>query len=139
LNPDVYKSKKRTYDLVTNNSTERPTVDDQRAAFKKLIRNSEFWYDRTIQGKLEPRSKEDLRKDMRKSCPNCGNPLEEKISVKKFFFIFFYFSFFSFVFHFFFVFDFEKNTKRIIIERQSERDNYGLFKLSILSWRSLDH
>lgn len=80
MNPDVYKSKKRTYDLVTNDSTERPTVDDQRAAFKKLVRNSEFWYDRTVQGKLEPRSKEELRKEVRQSC-ECGNPMFETPSV----------------------------------------------------------
>ena len=80
INPDMYKTKKRTYDLVVNDSGERPTLDDQRAAFKKLTRNSDFWYDRTIQGKLQPRTREQILKDMRQTCKICGMPLFEQPS-----------------------------------------------------------
>jgi len=67
---------KRKFNLVTNNSAEGPTADDQRSAFKKLVGSSEYWYDRTKRGELQPRSKEEIKKEgYRKSCPHCAAPM----------------------------------------------------------------
>jgi len=70
---------KRKFNLVTNDSGEAFTISDQQTAFKKLVGNSEYWYDRTKQGELQPRSREQLEQEgYRKSCPVCGLPQFEQ-------------------------------------------------------------
>jgi hypothetical protein len=68
----------KSYNLVTNSNIERPTVADHQGAFKKLVGNSEYWYDRTKKGELEPRPKEQDKDKVRKSCPVCGMPMFER-------------------------------------------------------------
>lgn len=78
---EISESKKRKYNLVTNNSLERQTIEDQKRAFKKLTYNSVFWYDRNRKGELEPRTQEEIEKrGIRKSCPICKEPIFEQIS-----------------------------------------------------------
>eukprot|EP01114_Cavostelium_apophysatum_P012245 TRINITY_DN2717_c0_g1_i1.p1 TRINITY_DN2717_c0_g1~~TRINITY_DN2717_c0_g1_i1.p1 ORF type:complete len:365 (-),score=95.82 TRINITY_DN2717_c0_g1_i1:61-1155(-) len=71
---------KRKYNLVTNSNIERPTIEDQRAAFKKVTQGAVPWYDKSIVGELEPREKEPpSKKKYAESCKNCGLPKSEQM------------------------------------------------------------
>lgn len=72
---------KRKYNLVTNSSMIRPNLEDRQMAFKKLVGDSECWYDKTRRGELQPRQEEIQHKDYRASCDNCGMPLVSKVKL----------------------------------------------------------
>jgi len=82
--------KKRKFDLFTNNSTEGPSYQDRISHFKKLTENSAYWYQRVRprdaekeMGKNTEMEIEKERKTPEKTlpCPNCGNPMTDKITL----------------------------------------------------------
>eukprot|EP01121_Diplochlamys_sp_Union-15-3_P022628 TRINITY_DN9703_c0_g2_i1.p1 TRINITY_DN9703_c0_g2~~TRINITY_DN9703_c0_g2_i1.p1 ORF type:complete len:272 (-),score=51.01 TRINITY_DN9703_c0_g2_i1:17-757(-) len=69
---------KRKYNLFVKSSLDATTEQDRILAFKKLTQGADYWYDRTKKGELESRPVKRYKKeDLRKSCPNCGQPMFE--------------------------------------------------------------
>jgi len=73
----IPKNPNRKYNLHNNNSLERPSMQDQQMAFKRLTKGSDLWYDpKQVKGPLQPRTREEIdAAGYRPSCINCGNPL----------------------------------------------------------------
>jgi len=74
--------KKRKFNLVTSSSLESPAIQDRVNSFRKLTKNSNYWYQvvdpnkpKTTTNKTKPDDKPV------KSCPNCSEPLVEKFDV----------------------------------------------------------
>jgi len=58
---------------------ERPSMQDQQSAFKRLTRGNDLWYDKKqTKGPLQPRTREEIEeKGYTPACLNCGCPLSE--------------------------------------------------------------
>jgi len=86
-------TKKRKYNLFTNNSAEGPSKEDRINHFRKLTENSACWYqkvrprDDDKKGnnlKIENNNNNNNKKrslDVAKSCKKCGEPMVEKVSL----------------------------------------------------------
>lgn len=56
-------TKKRKFNLVTNNSVEGPRLDDHLSYFKKLTENSAYWYQRVRPRKEQSKDKTKKKKN----------------------------------------------------------------------------
>jgi len=79
-NPEL--KKKRKYNLVAGSSLEIPSIQDRVNAFRKLTKNSAYWYQIVDPNKPKTAEKPVKKSDPpAKSCPRCAEPIVEKYDV----------------------------------------------------------
>jgi hypothetical protein len=84
-NPETLK--KRKFNLVTSSSLESPSIQDRVNAFRKLTKNSNYWYQvvdpnkpKTTSNKPQTQQQEEKEEPLR-SCSKCCEPLVEKFDI----------------------------------------------------------
>jgi len=79
-NPEL--KKKRKFNLVAGSSLEMPSIQDRVNAFRKLTKNSAYWY-QIVDPNKPKTSEKPVKKsvELAQSCSKCAEPLVEKYDV----------------------------------------------------------